>query len=619
LLLILLMRMNNLNFKQRLRIVFSLVFSTIILGVSGLIYDYLNTSEKVIHLELANRLEQSVTSLSFHALNYADGERTAIVDINNDINDFDGYFSVLKQGGEVTFSNTATQVEPFTDAKSLDILSQLEAEWIGYKENLFKITNSRPEKIDINAQKYIVNNVGKIRNITSALSDHYYSLIQQYDSRHLKYLLTLLVVLLSIFAVNLYAIFSFVIQPLHQISSLSQRIAEGELVKYSKEIKNNEIGTVFKGLNAISEGLEKITLFADKVGKGDFNAQLEARSEKDVLGYALLAMRDNLKKANEEEQQRKWTNEGLAKFVSILRLDNQDLKDLGDKIISNLVKYLNANQGGIFLYNEAKQSLDLLACYAYERKRYIENSIPAGDGLLGQAFLEKDIIYLKEIPNGYVSITSGLGEATPSYLLIIPLKINDYTYGVIEIASFEDFQDYQREFLEKVAENIASTIATAKINERTAQLLRESQEQSEMLRAQEEEMRQNVEELIATQEQMKRKQEEIEFVNNRLKTNEAILKKSVEKTKKQGEELQMVNKVLAQRQEEMQQKLKELENAKAEIEKLKEEEQKRTKLLVEQQKKLMAKIMEDFKHKEKMLKEQLAQKEQEIAALRNKN
>jgi transcriptional regulator with GAF, ATPase, and Fis domain len=330
-------------------------------------------------------------------------------------------------------------------------------------------------------------------------------------------------------------------------------------------------------------------------------------------------MRDNLKKANEEEQQRKWTNEGLAKFVSILRLDNQDLKDLGDKIISNLVKYLNANQGGIFLYNEAKQSLDLLACYAYERKRYIENSIPAGDGLLGQAFLEKDIIYLKEIPNGYVSITSGLGEATPSYLLIIPLKINDYTYGVIEIASFEDFQDYQREFLEKVAENIASTIATAKINERTAQLLRESQEQSEMLRAQEEEMRQNVEELIATQEQMKRKQEEIEFVNNRLKTNEAILKKSVEKTKKQGEELQMVNKVLAQRQEEMQQKLKELENAKAEIEKLKEEEQKRTKLLVEQQKKLMAKIMEDFKHKEKMLKEQLAQKEQEIAALRNKN
>jgi predicted RNase H-related nuclease YkuK (DUF458 family) len=611
--------MNNLTFKQRLRIIFSLVFTTIVFGVSGLIYDYLQTSEKIIQLELANQLEQSVASLSFHALNYADGERTAIVDINNDISDFDSYFNVLKQGGNITFRNTEAQVEPFSDAKSLDILSQLEAEWIGYKENLLKITNSRPDRIDLNAQKYIVNNVGKVKAIINNLSDHYYQLIQQYDNRHLKYLLTLLVVLLSIFAINLYAIFNFLIQPLHQISSLSQRIAAGELVKYTKKIQNNEIGTVFRGLNEISEGLEKITSFADKVGKSDFNAHLEVRSEKDVLGYALLAMRDNLKKANDEEQKRKWTNEGLAKFVSILRLDNQDLKDLGDKIISNLVKYLNANQGGIFLYNEAKDTLDLLACYAYERKRYIENSVPVGDGLLGQAFLEKDIIYLKEVPDGYVSITSGLGEATPSHLLIIPLKIKDTAYGVIEIASFEDFQDYQKEFLEKTAENIASTIATAKINEKTTRLLRESQEQSEMLRAQEEEMRQNVEELIATQEQMKRKQEEVEFANQKLKTNEAILKKSMEKAKKQGEELQMVNRVLAQRQEEMQQQMKELEKAKAEIEKLKEEEQKRTKLLVEQQKKLMVKFMEDFKNKERNLKEQLAQKEKEIEELKSKN
>lgn len=120
--------MNNLTFKQRLRIIFSLVFTTIILGVSGLIYDYLQTAEKVIHLELANQLEQSVTSLSFHALNYADGERTAIVDINNDISNFDSYFNLLKQGGNVTFRNTETQVEPFTDTKSLDILSQLEAD-----------------------------------------------------------------------------------------------------------------------------------------------------------------------------------------------------------------------------------------------------------------------------------------------------------------------------------------------------------------------------------------------------------------------------------------------------------------------------------------------------------
>jgi methyl-accepting chemotaxis protein len=329
-------------------------------------------------------------------------------------------------------------------------------------------------------------------------------------------------------------------------------------------------------------------------------------------------MRDNLLKVNQDEQKRKWATEGLAKFASILRLDEQDRQKLADAIISNLVKYVGANQGGLFIHDPNQEILRLVASYAYNRKKFIEREIPVGDGLIGQTFVEKNITYIKDIPDGYVYITSGLGEATPSNLLLIPLKANEKVFGVVELTSFEQFEPYQLEFLEKVAENIAATISSFRNTEIMSKLLRESQEQSEMLRSQEEEMRQNFEELLTTQEQMKRKQEEVEITNRKLQANEMILKKAMEKTKEQSQELQKVNEELAQKQIDMHQQMIDLQKAKDEISQIKEEEQKRAKMMVDQQKKLMAKVMEDFKNKEKNLKEQLAQKEKEIEKLQSK-
>jgi hypothetical protein len=600
--------MKKIKFKQRLQILFGVVLSCILICISLLVYSYLRNAEKVIHLEISTRLEQSVTSLSFHALNYADGERTAIVDINSDINDFEEYFNFLGKGGEVIFRNEKTVISPFDDSKSKEILLQLEAEWTGYKENLQKITDSKADRIDTNAQKYIVNNVGKLKNVIKNLSEHYYGLIQADDTNYLFYLLTFSAVLIVFLFFENYRISNFIISPLAEVATRTQRIAKGELlIDDDLKQEGNEIEVVLHGLNQITIGLDKITAFADKVGDGDFSASLEIRSEKDLLSQSLLEMRDNLFKVSQEEQKRKWANEGLAKFASILRLDRiQDSEQFGNTVIVELVKYVNANQGGLFIHHPDLDRLQLIASYAYERKRFINREVPTNDGLIGQAFMEKEMIYLKEIPDGYVYITSGLGEATPSNLLLVPLKINDTVFGVIELCSFEIFEPYQLEFLEKVSESIAATIATFRNTAKTAKLLRESQEQSEMLRAQEEEMRQNVEELMATQEQMKRKQEEAEIANRKLQANEQILKKTMEKTKLQSEELNQTNRELAQKQEEMRQQMLELEQTRLEVELIKAEEQKRTKALIDQQKKLMAKVMEDFKKKENNLKEQLA-------------
>lgn len=244
----------------------------------------------------------------------------------------------------------------------------------------------------------------------------------------------------------------------------------------------------------------------------EFNSSL-ANGEEDALANSLLSMRDQMKRIASDEKQRNWATEGLAKFVDILRTNNDDLNGLGQQIISNIVKYMSANQGSLYILNNAgtdEVHLELIACYAYDRKKHITKKIGLGEGLVGQCVLEKGSMYMTNLPSDYMKITSGLGEALPKNLLIVPLLLNENVYGAIELASFKHFEKHHRDFIEKLAESIASTISNVRVNEQTKQLLYESQTQAEQVRAQEEEMRQNMEELSATQEEMQRILREVE-------------------------------------------------------------------------------------------------------------
>jgi CHASE3 domain sensor protein len=312
--------------------------------------------------------------------------------------------------------------------------------------------------------------------------------------------------------------------PINYIKDVVVKLGRGELVDDKrKNFSNDEIGEMAVATDNLVSGLKATTGFAENIGNGKYDSEFTPLSDHDVLGNALLNMRGNLSKVAEEDKKRNWTTEGIAKFGEILRGNNSDVQKLCDEIIGNLVKYMKANQGALYIIDETDESeektMSMISCYAWDKKKFINQKIHRGEGLAGQAWQEMDTIYLTDVPQNYIKITSGLGDANPTSILIMPLKVNDQIYGVAELASFSAMADFEIDFVKKVAESIASTVSTVKINERTQKLLTESQQMTEEMRAQEEEMRQNMEELQATQEGMKRQENDMmHSMEEKLKT-----------------------------------------------------------------------------------------------------
>lgn len=261
---------------------------------------------------------------------------------------------------------------------------------------------------------------------------------------------------------------------------------------------------------------EMVLSFIDNLRQDKLDEPIDEKDQNDPLTKALVNLRGFMvqsKKEQEqrriEEEQRNWVTQGLAQFGEILRQYNDDLEEISYNIIRYLVTYLNVNQGGVFLVNQSKAGekyLEMTACVAYDRKKFADKIINWGEGLLGRCALEKETIFITDVPQGYMHITSGLGDANPGTILLVPLKTNEELYGVLELASFQVLQKYEIEFVEKTAESIASTIASVKNNIQTNKLLRETQIQAEKMAQQEEELRQNLEEMRATQEESDRRE-----------------------------------------------------------------------------------------------------------------
>lgn len=287
-------------------------------------------------------------------------------------------------------------------------------------------------------------------------------------------------------------------------------------------------------VNSIDElgGQFKVRLkYAQEMSAGNLDYKPEILKG-DAMLEALYELNQNLSENAKQEKRRNWSISGSAGMGDVLRKHVEDSDLLANVAIKYLVQYLNANQGSFFFVNKAGDEegsfLELKGTYAYDRRKYIEKKIRFGQGMVGQVYLEKELVYMKAVPNDYVNITSGLGDANPTEIVISPLKVENEVVGVIEIASFNNFEDYQLEFLKTISETIGSALMSSKRNYETTRLLHESRQLTEEMKAQEEEMRQNLEELEATQEDLQRKTKDKDLFEEKLQSEQLFLRSVID-------------------------------------------------------------------------------------------
>jgi CheY-like chemotaxis protein/HAMP domain-containing protein/GAF domain-containing protein len=280
---------------------------------------------------------------------------------------------------------------------------------------------------------------------------------------------------------------------------------------------------------------------ATAVTKGDLTRSItvEAQGEVAALKDNINEMIRNLKDTTQKNMEQDWLKTNLAKFTRMLQ-GQRDLMTVTKLILSELAPVVSAQHGVFYMSEdgEGSMSLRLTSTYAYKERKSLNNRFGLGEGLVGQCAYERQRILLTEVPGDYIRVSSGLGEAPPVNIVVLPVLFEGQVKAVIELASFNPFKDIHLNLLDQLTETIAIVLNTIESNMRTEDLLKKSQTLADELQGQQEELREK---------------------NTRLERQAASLKASEDLLKKQQDELRNAN-------GELQEKARQLSSQKAEVE-----------------------------------------------------
>lgn len=494
-------------------------------------------SESIAREDLAAKLLQKAQTIPFNGELILREVPKAKDELERNINMYEKHFYTLKAGGTLYYDGVVSALTASSD-DSNEIFQELETVWFEYKANSEILLNQETfiggSEIATGTMdefgNYVAEEVFKsvspeVRNaivFLEANSERFIKLntkiVDTYETEVMLFIraktiamyvdFSILAILFIILALLFRTVYFVNISKLRQAA---QEVAAGNLDAEIDDSTSGEFGQIWESFGQVISTFKTAVRFIERIGRGDLDVEYELKSEDDDFGRSLVQMKAAMIAASEEEKHRKieddirsWTTHGIAKFGELLRQNSTNLDELSYSVISELIEYVGANQGGVFILEEEEvdgKYFMLSASYAYNRRKYLQKKIAWGDTLVGRCALEKKTLYIKEVPEDYLEISSGLGNYRPASLLLCPLKYNDEIYGVIELASFSELLPHHISFVEKISESIASTISSVRINSRTSKLLEESKEQAELLSQQEEEMRQNMEEMQATQEE----------------------------------------------------------------------------------------------------------------------
>ncbi|WP_376959801.1 HAMP domain-containing protein [Azospirillum sp. A26] len=286
---------------------------------------------------------------------------------------------------------------------------------------------------------------------------------------------------------------------------------------------------------------------ATAVTKGDLTRSItvEAMGEVAALKDNINEMIRNLRDTTLKNAEQDWLKTNLAKFTRMLQ-GERDLVTVSNMILSEIAPLVNAQHGVFYVATRDRDEplLELVASYALKERKNLSNRFHLKEGLVGQCAYEKKRILLTNVPRDYVAISSGLGEAPPLNIIVLPVLFEDDVKAVIELASFGRFSETHQSFLEQLTESIGIVLNTIAANMRTEGLLKQSQRLTTELQSQ---------------------QEELKTTNERLEQQAASLRKSEELLKAQQEKLTTTNEALEEKAEQLEKQNIEVERKNREV------------------------------------------------------
>jgi len=325
------------------------------------------------------------------------------------------------------------------------------------------------------------------------------------------------------------------VMPIRILVENSTKLIKGDLEFEAVEFKSdNELKQLYQAFSQVASSMKDAVSVSESISKGDFSKFIDVKSEKDILAKAINTMNETLKLAKEdsakrekEDEIRNWMRQGMAKLVDSQRTNAGNMDDLANNIIQTLINYVDASIGGLFLYNNSNHDdihMELVAAYALDVKKHYKKRIEIGEGIAGACAFEQKTIFVTNIPEQYLEVTSGLGSSKPKCIIVVPLIFENQLLGVLELAFLHLIEKYKIEFIEQITENIAASLSNAKISAKTVELLEQSQKQAEILVQKEQEVRQNLEMIQIAQKESAIREAEmrgiLDAVNNTILTIE---------------------------------------------------------------------------------------------------
>lgn len=419
--------------------------------------------------------------------------------------------------------------------------------------NLFKAILEKPRGMLI--ENNMISTFQQIKPLES--SAQHWILIKQTDERmasaaveNFKFIFIfsiIAVVIVVIFVANRFT--QMIVSPLLQLNELLKNLAQGRIL--DKEIKYDwldEVTEIIAAARQLKESLYSTIQQANAIAQGNYSSQITMLSEHDQLNKALIYMTEQLREMTRKNAAQDWLKTGQAQLNSEMS-GEQDIATLSSNILNFICRYLNMQIGVVYLLEEPENRLNslqpnlkMIASYGYTRRKNLASQFALGEGLVGQAALERQAILISHVPEDYIHIQSGLGEAVPRHILVLPFLYEEGLKGIIELGGFEAFSDQHLEFLKQVAEAIAIATNTAQSRTKMQELLDQTQTQAEELQSQTEELQTQQEELRQTNDELQMRTRELERQKDEVREKNTVLERTQRDIEEKARELELASK-----------------------------------------------------------------------------